>query len=68
MQYSGASQRLISRRICLKGRRLQERRFRSLRGEEPLEEKMPIHCSILAWKIRWTAESGGPWGRKVRHD
>ena len=68
MRYSGASQRLVCRRICLQGRRLRETCFRSLGGEEPLEEKMAMHSRILAWKIRWTAEPSGPWGCIVRHD
>ena len=29
---------------------------------------MATHSSILAWKIRWTAEPSGPWGCIVRHD
>jgi len=34
--------------------------------EDPLEEGMAIHSSILAWKIPWTEEPGGlqPMGRK----
>ena len=32
---------------------------RSLRGEDPLEEEMTIHSSILAREIPWTEESGG---------
>ena len=31
----------------------------SLGGEDPLEKGMATHCSILAWKIPWTEESGG---------
>ena len=27
--------------------------------EDPLEEEMAIHSSILAWKIPWTEELGG---------
>ena len=27
--------------------------------EDPLEEEMPAHSSILAWKIPWTEESSG---------
>ena len=27
--------------------------------EEPLEEEMATHSSILAWEIPWTEESGG---------
>ena len=32
---------------------------RSLVWEDPLEEEMATHSSILAWKIPWTEESGG---------
>ena len=31
---------------------------RSLGWEDPLEEGMTIHSSILAWRIPWTEESG----------
>jgi len=31
----------------------------SLGWEEPLEEEMAAHSSILAWKIPWTEEAGG---------
>ena len=31
----------------------------SLGWEDPLEEAMVIHSSILAWKVPWTEESGG---------
>ena len=27
--------------------------------EDPLEKEMATHCSILAWEIQWTEESGG---------
>ena len=32
---------------------------RSLGWEDPLEEEMIIHSSILAWRIPWTEEPGG---------
>ena len=34
--------------------------------EEPLEEGMATHSSILAWRNPWTEEPGGlsPWGHK----
>ena len=32
---------------------------RSLGREDPLEEEMGIHSSILAWRIPWTEEPGG---------
>ena len=40
--------------------------IRSLGREDPLEEKMAIHCSILAWRIPWTGSLMGYslWGRK----
>ena len=31
----------------------------SLGQEDPLEEEMATHCSLLAWKIPWTEEPGG---------
>ena len=43
----------------------------SLVWEDPLEEGMVIHPSILAWRIPWTEELGGLWSRRlqrVRHD
>ena len=38
---------------------MQETRVRSLGQEEPLEEGMAIHSSMLAWRIPWTEEPGG---------
>ena len=38
---------------------LQETQNQSLGWEDPLEEEMATHYSILAWKIPWTEESGG---------
>ena len=32
---------------------------RSLGQEDPLEEGMATHSSILAWRIPWTEEPGG---------
>ena len=29
-------------------------------GEDPLEEGMATHSSILTWGIPWTEEPGGP--------
>ena len=36
----------------------------SLGQEDPLEEGMATHSSILAWRIPWTEEPGSPWGHK----
>ena len=45
---------------------MQELRVQSLGGEDPLEEGMATHSSILAWRIPWTEEPGrySPWGGK----
>ena len=43
----------------------------SLGGEDPLEEDMETHSSILAWESPWTEEPGGLqsiWSQKVRED
>ena len=37
----------------------QETQIQSLGWEDPLEEEMAIHSSILAWKSPWTEEPGG---------
>ena len=38
---------------------MQETRVPSLGWEDPLEEAMVTHSSILAWRIPWTEEPGG---------
>ena len=38
---------------------MQQTRVQSLGQENPLEMEMPMHSSILAWKIPWTEEPGG---------
>ena len=43
----------------------------SLGQEDPLEEGMVTHSSILAWRIPWTKESGGlqsVGSQRVGHD
>ena len=36
----------------------QETQIWSLRQEDPLEDEMATHSSILVWKIPWTEEPG----------
>ena len=36
----------------------QETWVRPLGWDDPLEEEMVTHASILAWRIPWTEESG----------
>ena len=43
----------------------------SLGREDPVEEGMVTHSSILAWRIPWTEESGGLQSiglKRVGHD
>ena len=43
----------------------------SLGQEDPLEEGMSKHSSILAWRIQWTEKPGGLQStglHRVRHD
>ena len=45
--------------------------IRSLGQEDPPEEGMTTHSSILAWRIPWTEEPGGLQyigSERVRHD
>ena len=37
----------------------EETRVQSLGREDPLEEILATHSSILAWRIPWTEEPGG---------
>ena len=48
-----------------------EIQVRSLGWEDPLEEGMATHSSVLAWKVPWTEEPGRPesvGSRRVRHE
>ena len=50
---------------------MQETPVRSLGQEDPLEEGMATHSSILAWRIPWTEEPGGlryMGSQRIRHD
>ena len=38
---------------------VQETRVRSLGQEDPVEEGMATHFSVLVWRIPWTEEPGG---------
>ena len=49
----------------------EEPRVQSLGWEDPLEEEMANHSSIIAWKIPWTEEAGrlqSLGSQRVRHD
>ena len=44
----------------------QETQVQSLGREDPLEEGMATHSSILAWRIPWTEEPSGLQSRSQR--
>ena len=49
----------------------QEMQIQSLGREDPLEEGMTAHSTILAWRIPWTEEPGGlqsMGSQRVEHD
>ena len=49
----------------------QETQVQSLAQEDPLEEGMATHSSILAWRIPWAEEPGrlqSMGSQRVRHD
>ena len=39
----------------------QEKEVGSLGPEDPLEEEMASHSSVLAWKMPWTEKPGRLW-------
>ena len=49
----------------------QETRVSSLGQEDPLEEEVATHSSILAWRIPWTEETWNAaikGSKRVKHD
>ena len=50
---------------------VQETQIQFLGWEDPLEEEIATHSSILAWEIPWTEEPGGlqsKGSQRVGHD
>ena len=50
---------------------MQEPQVQSLGRENPLEEEMATHSSILAWSVPWTEEPdrlSSMGSQRVRHD
>ena len=46
----------------------QKMQVQSLGWEDPLEEGMATHSSILAWKIPWTVRLQSKESQRARHD
>ena len=49
---------------------MQEMQIQSLGQEDPLEEEMATHSSVLAWEIHGQRSLAGysPWGPRVGQD
>ena len=50
---------------------MQETQVQTLGREDPLEDGMSTHSSILTWRIPWTEEPGGLQSmglQRVEHD
>ena len=47
---------------------IQETHVHSLGREDPLEEEMATHSSILAWRILWTEEPDGLQSMRSQRD
>ena len=50
---------LVVKNPSLPMQKMQEAQVQSLGWEDPLEEEMAPHSSILAWKIPWVEDPGG---------
>ena len=46
----------------------QETEVGSLGPEDPLEEEMASHTSVLAWKMPWTEKLGRLWSMGLQRD
>ena len=57
LQYSWAS---LVAQLVKNQPAMQEMWVRSLGREDPLEEGMATHSSILPWRISWTEKPGRP--------
>ena len=68
LQYSWAS---LVTQLIQNPPAMQEAWVRSLGWEDPLDEGMTTHPSILAWRVPWTEKPGGlqfMGSQGVRHD
>ena len=46
---------------------MQETQDRSLGREDPPEEEMATHSSVLTWEEQWSLVGCSPWGHKESH-
>ena len=57
--FYGLSKRMSLAQLAKNPPAMQVTPVQSLGQEDPLEERMATHSSVLAWKIPWTEEPGG---------
>ena len=57
--FPGGSEDFPSGSVVKNPSAMQESQVPSLGQEDPLEEGIATHSSILAWRIPWTEEPGG---------
>ena len=62
----GLPRRLNGKRIGLPLQETQEMWLQSLGLEDPIEQEMATHSSILTWKISWTEEPSGLQSMKLQ--
>ena len=55
----GLSKRMSLAQLAKNPPAMQVTLVQSLGQEDPLEERMATHSSVLAWRIPWTEEPGG---------
>ena len=71
MQQMGSADGTRGKEPACQCRRLKETQVRSLGHDDPLEEGIATHSSILAWRILWTEEPDRLQSirlQRVRHD
>ena len=57
--FYGLSKRMSLAQLAKNPPAMQVTPVQSLGQEDPLEERMATHSSVLAWRIPWTEEPGG---------
>ena len=59
LNFGGGLPRRCNGTVHLPKQEMQEMQVHLLGREDPLEEEMATHSTILAWRIPWTEEPGG---------
>ena len=57
---SGSLENVVGKESTCQCKRCKRLGVQTLGQEDPLEKEMATYSSVLAWKIPWTEEPGGP--------